>query len=53
MVAFTLRMPKELRDKIKDLAWMSRRSMNQEIIYALERYVAKELLHADVERDAA
>ncbi len=52
MVAFTLRIPKELRDKIKELARMSRRSMNQEIVYALEQYVAKELLHSDAERDA-
>lgn len=34
-----LRLPLELRDKIKEAAQENRRSLNAEIIYAIEEYL--------------
>lgn len=37
-----IRCEEELRDKLKELAKISRRSMNEYIVYMLERAVEKE-----------
>lgn len=39
---FNVRLPASWRDALKEAAWRNRRSMNQEILAALEPVVAKE-----------
>ena len=39
IVPLTLRLPRSVRDKIKKIAEKDRRSLNDQIIYALEQWL--------------
>ena len=41
IVRFVLRLPEEIHEAVKALAEVDRRSLNGEIVYILERYIAE------------
>ena len=41
IVRLVLRLPEEIHEGVKALAEMDRRSLNGEIVYILERYIAE------------
>ncbi len=42
LVTITLRYPQTLRDQLKVIAEKERRSLNEQIVYALERWVEQQ-----------
>ena len=45
LVSVNLRYPREIRDKMKVIAEKERRSLNEQIVYALERWLESQKSH--------
>lgn len=52
LVPFTLRIPEQLSNKVRILAKADKRSMNKELEYIIEKYIAEyEKKHGEIKND--